>query len=74
MKAVVFHRPKSMQVDEVRDPAVEHPRDAIVKVTSTASSTKRLRRAPPCAHDLLHAARDPAETREDQAKRAPLRD
>jgi alcohol dehydrogenase len=36
MKAVVFHRPKSMQVDEVRDPAVEHPRDAIVRVTSSA--------------------------------------
>lgn len=36
MKAVRFHMPKVMQVDNVPDPTIEHERDAIIKVTSTA--------------------------------------
>jgi S-(hydroxymethyl)glutathione dehydrogenase/alcohol dehydrogenase len=36
MKAVVFHRPGKMQVDNVPDPAIEHPEDVILRVTSTA--------------------------------------
>lgn len=36
MKAVRFHLPKVMQVDRVDDPTIEHERDAIIKVTSTA--------------------------------------
>ena len=36
MKAVVFHKPKDMRVENVPDPRIEHPRDAIVRVTSTA--------------------------------------
>jgi alcohol dehydrogenase len=36
MKAVVFHRPKHMQVDQVEEPRIRHPRDAILRVTSTA--------------------------------------
>jgi len=36
MKAAVFHMPKDIRVDTVEDPVLEHPRDAIVKVTSTA--------------------------------------
>jgi S-(hydroxymethyl)glutathione dehydrogenase / alcohol dehydrogenase len=36
MKAVVFHGPKSMRVDDVAEPRIEDPRDAIVRVTSTA--------------------------------------
>ena len=36
MKAVVFHNPKSMKVDDVEDPRIADPRDAIVRVTSTA--------------------------------------
>jgi S-(hydroxymethyl)glutathione dehydrogenase/alcohol dehydrogenase len=36
MKAVVFHKPKDIRVDEVPDPRIENPRDAIVRVTSTA--------------------------------------
>jgi S-(hydroxymethyl)glutathione dehydrogenase / alcohol dehydrogenase len=36
MKAVVYHGPKSMRVDEVEDPKIENPRDAIIRVTSTA--------------------------------------
>lgn len=36
MKAVRYHMPKIMQVDNVPDPTIEHERDAIIKVTSTA--------------------------------------
>jgi S-(hydroxymethyl)glutathione dehydrogenase / alcohol dehydrogenase len=36
MKAVVFHKPGHVQVDEVPDPAIEHDEDIIVRVTSTA--------------------------------------
>lgn len=36
MKAAVFHKPKDISVDSVPDPAIEHPLDAIIKVTSTA--------------------------------------
>ena len=36
MKAVVFHKPKDMRVENVEDPSLEDPRDIILKVTSTA--------------------------------------
>jgi alcohol dehydrogenase len=36
MKALVFHRPKHVQVDNVADPEIIEPTDAIIKVTSTA--------------------------------------
>ncbi len=36
MKAVVYHGKYDVRVDDVPDPVIEHPRDAIVKVTSTA--------------------------------------
>lgn len=36
MKAVVFHKPKDIRVDEVDDPTIEHPEDVILKVTATA--------------------------------------
>lgn len=36
MKAVVFHKPKDMRVDTVEDPKIEQPRDAVLRVTSTA--------------------------------------
>jgi threonine dehydrogenase-like Zn-dependent dehydrogenase len=36
MKAVVYHGRYDVRVDEVPDPVIEEPRDAIVKVTSTA--------------------------------------
>ncbi|WP_114778385.1 zinc-dependent alcohol dehydrogenase [Botryobacter ruber] len=36
MKAVVFHKPKDMRVETVEDPRIEEPRDAILRVTSTA--------------------------------------
>ncbi|HEX5661267.1 MAG TPA: zinc-dependent alcohol dehydrogenase [Polyangiales bacterium] len=36
MKAVVFHAPKVMSTDDVPDPKIEQPRDAILKVTATA--------------------------------------
>lgn len=36
MKAVVFHKPKDIRVEEWADPKVEHPRDAVLRVTSTA--------------------------------------
>lgn len=36
MKALVFHHPKKVCVEEVPDPRIEKPTDIIVKVTSTA--------------------------------------
>src|SRR3954467_5477666 len=36
MKAVVYHGRYDVRVDDVPDPVIEAPRDAIVKVTSTA--------------------------------------
>lgn len=36
MKAVVWHGPADVRVDEVDDPAIEKPTDAIIEVTSTA--------------------------------------
>lgn len=36
MKAVVFHKPKDMRVEEVPDPKILHPEDVILRVTSTA--------------------------------------
>lgn len=36
MKAVVFQAPKKMSVENEPDPQIEHPRDAIVRVTATA--------------------------------------
>ena len=36
MKALVWHDPKDIRYDEVPDPKIEHPRDAIVKVSSCA--------------------------------------
>lgn len=36
MKALVYKKPYEVAVEEVSDPVIEHPRDAIVKVTTTA--------------------------------------
>lgn len=36
MKAAVFHKPKDIRVEEVEDPVIQEPRDAIIRVTSTA--------------------------------------
>ena len=36
MKAVVYHRPKHVSVDEVPDPVLKEPTDSILRVTSTA--------------------------------------
>jgi threonine dehydrogenase-like Zn-dependent dehydrogenase len=36
MKAVVFHKPGDMRVEEVPDPKIENPQDIILRVTSTA--------------------------------------
>jgi len=36
MKAVVFHKPGHVQVDQVPDPKIEYDEDIIVRVTSTA--------------------------------------
>ena len=36
MRAVCWHGKGKVQVDNVDDPTIEHPRDAVVKVTSTA--------------------------------------
>lgn len=36
MKAVRYHMPKVIQVDNVDDPTIEHEQDAIIKVSSTA--------------------------------------
>jgi len=36
MKALTWHGRRDVRVDEVPDPRIEHPTDAIVKITSTA--------------------------------------
>ena len=36
MRAVVFHKPGDMRVEEVADPKIENPQDIILRVTSTA--------------------------------------
>jgi S-(hydroxymethyl)glutathione dehydrogenase/alcohol dehydrogenase len=36
VKAVVFHKPKDVRVDDVPDPKLEHATDAVVRVTRTA--------------------------------------
>lgn len=36
MKAVVFHNPEDVRVDDVPEPTIQEPRDAILRVTSTA--------------------------------------
>lgn len=36
MKALVFHHPKKVQVDIVKDPFIQHEQDIIIKVTSTS--------------------------------------
>ncbi|HWH09218.1 MAG TPA: alcohol dehydrogenase catalytic domain-containing protein, partial [Candidatus Thermoplasmatota archaeon] len=36
MKAVRYHKPKDVRVDDVEEPRIEHPRDAVLRVTSTA--------------------------------------
>ncbi|AUX39353.1 alcohol dehydrogenase [Sorangium cellulosum] len=36
MKALVFHKPSDVRVDNVPDPSIEEPTDAIVRVTATA--------------------------------------
>ncbi len=36
MKALVFHHPKKVIVEEVKDPIIEDEKDIIVQVTSTA--------------------------------------
>jgi S-(hydroxymethyl)glutathione dehydrogenase / alcohol dehydrogenase len=36
MKAVVFHKPGDMRVEEIADPKIENPQDIILRVTSTA--------------------------------------
>ncbi len=36
MKAVVWHGREDVRVDEVPDPAIQEPTDAVVRITSTA--------------------------------------
>jgi S-(hydroxymethyl)glutathione dehydrogenase/alcohol dehydrogenase len=36
MKALVFHRPGHVEVNDVKDPRIEQPEDVILKVTATA--------------------------------------
>ena len=36
MKAVLYKGPHEVAVEEIEDPVIEHPRDAVVKITSTA--------------------------------------
>ncbi|PWG73824.1 aldehyde dehydrogenase, partial [Enterococcus hirae] len=36
MKAVVYEAPHQIDIEQVEDPRIEQPTDAIVKITSTA--------------------------------------
>ncbi|WP_394339139.1 hypothetical protein [Methanosarcina spelaei] len=54
MRAVVYKGLKDVAVEEVDDPKIENPRDAIIKLTSTAI----------CGSDLhMYDGRTVAETR-----------
>jgi len=35
MRALVWHGKEDVRCDNVSDPKIEHPRDAIIKITST---------------------------------------
>ena len=35
MKAVVYHGPRNVSVDEVPDPKIEKPTDALARITAT---------------------------------------
>jgi len=34
MKALVFHGPRNVSVDEVDDPKIEQPLDAVIRITT----------------------------------------
>ena len=36
MKALVYHGPRNVQIDDKPGPSTQHPQDAILRVTSTA--------------------------------------
>ncbi len=36
MKAVVYHEPYKLTVDDVDDPTIQQPTDALVRITTTA--------------------------------------
>lgn len=36
MKALVYHGPKDVQIDDKPNPTIQHPEDAIIRITSTA--------------------------------------
>ena len=36
MKAVAWHGKRNVQIDEVPDPTIQEPNDAIVRITTTA--------------------------------------
>ena len=36
MKALVFHKPKDVRVENIQEPRIEKPHEAILKVTSTS--------------------------------------
>ena len=47
MKAVVYHGPRNVSVDEVPDPTIEKPTDALVRITAT--NTAKVPNASPTA-------------------------
>jgi len=56
MKAVVWHGKRDVRVDEVKDPVIREPNDAIIKVTSSGI----------CGSDLhLHEVMGPFMTEGD---------
>ena len=36
MKALVYHGPRDVQIDDKPHPTIQHPEDVILRVTSTA--------------------------------------
>ena len=43
MKALVYHGPRNVQIDDKPGPSTQHPQDAILRVTSTAICDSDLR-------------------------------
>jgi len=57
MKAVCWHGPRDVRVDDVPDPQIILPRDAIVRVTATAICGSDLHLYNGCAPRSLPAYR-----------------
>jgi hypothetical protein len=60
MKALIWHDNHDVRVESVLDPVLFNPRDAIVKITSTARADRKNRTNPCAAKSATFAGPDTA--------------